>query len=121
MEIQQLTRRPGTGTLGSRSQVRTNFFEVLAFPKGIIAHYDVTITPVVPPRLNIKIFNRFVELYRDTDLVGTRPVYDGMWTPTLFIKNFFSNYNVLYIFVLEQDVKICLATKIYHSMLERTT
>ncbi|CAB5302952.1 unnamed protein product [Rhizophagus irregularis] len=42
-----------------------------------ISHYDVTITPTVPKRLNWKVFNRFVEQYREEALGGARPVFDG--------------------------------------------
>ena len=80
----QLTRSPGRGRLGRPTKVRTNFFEVITLPTNIV-HFDVAITPEVPPRLNRRIFDRFVDEYRDSDLGSTRPVYDGMRHK----KNFF--------------------------------
>lgn len=74
---EQLARSPGAGTVGRRIRVRTNFFEVDSFPRGIITHYDVSITPEVPPRLNRRVFNKFFEEYRNSDLADTRPIYDG--------------------------------------------
>ncbi|CAB5375597.1 unnamed protein product [Rhizophagus irregularis] len=57
-------------------KVRTNFFEVTKLPKTKITHYDVTISPVVPPRLNRKVFACFSEENKRI-LGGVKPVYDG--------------------------------------------
>jgi len=71
-------RRPGLGREGKRMRVRANFFEVLQLPQTPISHYDVTITPDVPPQLNRKVFEKFVEDNRNGALGNnTRPVYDG--------------------------------------------
>lgn len=85
-QITQYVKRPGTGREGRVVRVRTNFFEVITMPETNISHYDVTITPKVPPRLNRKIFNRFVE-QNQVELRGTRPVFDGMYSITK--KNIF--------------------------------
>ncbi|GES89957.1 piwi domain-containing protein [Rhizophagus clarus] len=72
----QITRRPGLGNAGRRIRVRANFFEVLSMQETNILHYDVNITPVVPQRLNRKVFNCFVE-QNQAALSGTKPVFDG--------------------------------------------
>jgi hypothetical protein len=75
----QFTKRPDTGGVGVLSRVRTNYFEVTKFQNMNISHYDVVISPTVPPRLNMKVFNRFVDQYRDRALGGARPVFDGTY------------------------------------------
>ncbi|RHZ87940.1 hypothetical protein Glove_28g30 [Diversispora epigaea] len=75
--------RPGLGEAGKAVRVRTNFFEATALPDANILHFDVTITPDVPPALNRKIFQTFEEKYRGTALGGVRTVFDGR-------KNMFS-------------------------------
>jgi len=68
-------KRPGHGTEGEKFlRVRTNHLEVKLLPREII-HYDITIIPTVPPRLNRKIFEQFMNT---CDFGRTRPVYDGM-------------------------------------------
>ncbi|CAB4437396.1 unnamed protein product [Rhizophagus irregularis] len=76
-QITQFVLRPDIGDEGSNIRVRTNFFEVTNMQDTNISHYDVTITPTVPKRLNWKVFNRFVEQYREEALGGARPVFDG--------------------------------------------
>jgi len=83
IHLTDVVKRPDVGTAGNRIQVRTNFFEVLNLPNINVHHYDVTITPDVPPPVNRKIFAQFVERHRVSDLKGVRPVYDGR-------KNMFS-------------------------------
>lgn len=78
----QLVKRPGIGDKGKRIRVRVNFFEVTRMQGMDISHYDVTITPKVPQRLNRKVFDRFVEQNRDGVLRGARPVFDGMYSIT---------------------------------------
>ncbi|RGB28543.1 Piwi domain-containing protein [Rhizophagus diaphanus] len=70
-------RRPTLGNLGRQIRVRSNFFEVHALPTQNIIHYDVTITPDVPPALNRKIFGEFERISREGPLNGIRPVFDG--------------------------------------------
>jgi hypothetical protein len=79
-QLTEFVRRPGLGSEGKHIKVRANFFEVLQLPQASIIHYDVTITPDVPPQLNRRVFERFVELNRNGALGGTRPVYDGIYT-----------------------------------------
>ncbi|GBB99129.1 hypothetical protein RclHR1_03420012 [Rhizophagus clarus] len=84
-QITQLVRRPVIGSEGRKIRVRTNYFEVTRMQETNISHYDVTITPVVPPRLNWKVFDRFVEQNQQA-LGYTKPVFDGkknMFSPKL--------------------------------------
>jgi hypothetical protein len=76
-QITQFVKRPGFGQRGKPIKVRTNFFEILSMPEENILHYDVTITPKVPQRLNRKVFDRFVERNQGI-LRGAKPVFDGM-------------------------------------------
>ncbi len=46
-------------------------------PNTTIYHYDVTITPDVPPPVNRRVFEQFQGQYRESDLGGVRPIYDG--------------------------------------------
>ncbi|PKK67969.1 Piwi-domain-containing protein [Rhizophagus irregularis] len=77
MEITPFVRRPSVGREGRPIKVRTNLFEVITMPTNNIIHYDVSITPEVPPRLNMKIFESFVNQYRERALGNARPVFDG--------------------------------------------
>jgi hypothetical protein len=70
-------RRPGLGRVGRNIKVRANFFEVKTLPDANIHHYDITISPDVPPALNRKIYKKFEEIHSERDLGRTRPVYDG--------------------------------------------
>uniref|UniRef100_A0A1D1YXN1 Protein argonaute-3 n=1 Tax=Anthurium amnicola TaxID=1678845 RepID=A0A1D1YXN1_9ARAE len=83
-QLSEFVRRPGLGTVGRRIKVHANFFEVKALPQTNIFHYDVTISPEVPPRLNWKIFERFVQTERAGALRGATSVFDGR-------KNMFTN------------------------------
>ncbi|CAG8488744.1 11583_t:CDS:10 [Funneliformis caledonium] len=84
--ISTFCRRPSVGTLGRQIRVRSNFFEVLALPTQNIIHYDVTITPDVPPALNRKLFEEFETIHREEKLNGIRSVFDGR-------KNIFAPQN----------------------------
>jgi hypothetical protein len=70
-------RRPEPGTKGRSIRVRANFFEMLTLPGQDIHHYDIKITPEVPPSLNRKIFRQLVKLYSKEKLDGTAIVFDG--------------------------------------------
>ncbi|CAG8572560.1 947_t:CDS:2, partial [Acaulospora morrowiae] len=70
------TRTPGQGTLGRLVRVRTNYFN-MSLPERSIVHYDVTITPQVPPTLNRKVYRVFEEQYKADALGNARPVFDG--------------------------------------------
>ncbi|PKY60705.1 hypothetical protein RhiirA4_484703, partial [Rhizophagus irregularis] len=72
-ETFQIMKRPGIEN--EPIKVRTNFFEVTKLPKMKITHYDVTISPEVPPRLNRKVFACFSEENKNA-LGGVKPVYD---------------------------------------------
>ncbi|KNC97956.1 uncharacterized protein SPPG_06944 [Spizellomyces punctatus DAOM BR117] len=70
--------RPGVGASGRNIQVRANFFPVMTLPGQNIHHYDVNITPDVPPAKNRRIY----QLWEDEQLLsgalnGIRPVFDG--------------------------------------------
>ncbi len=79
MEVGPLSRfvkRPGLGRVGNQIKVRTNYYAVTLPQDEEIIHYDVMITPEVPPKLNRIIFARFVET---TQLRGILPVFDGTY------------------------------------------
>ncbi|KAG0053940.1 eukaryotic translation initiation factor 2C, 2 [Gryganskiella cystojenkinii] len=83
IRLTELVKRPNVGTAGDKVQIRSNFFEVTNLPNITIHHFDVTITPEVPPPVNRRVFRQFVDQFRVSDLQGVRPVYDGR-------KNLFS-------------------------------
>jgi eukaryotic translation initiation factor 2C len=84
IKLTDLVKRPNPGQAGRPIQVRTNFFEVKTLPNINIHHYDVTITPDVPPPVNRRIFDQFVLLNSKSDLGDAKPVFDGK-------KNLFSS------------------------------
>lgn len=92
LNLPDLIRRPGFGTSGSPGtygtsgrniRVRTNFYEITHLPQKNVFHYDITITPDLPPSMNRKVWKCFEDQFLDTVLGGIRPVYDGR-------KNIFS-------------------------------
>jgi hypothetical protein len=83
LQLTEFVKRPGAGTAGRATRVRSNFFEVQSFPEGNIHHYDITITPDVPPVINRKIWKTFEDQDGQGALNKIRPVYDGR-------KNIFS-------------------------------
>ncbi|CAG8522996.1 5713_t:CDS:10 [Ambispora gerdemannii] len=76
-KLTEFVLRPGQGKIGRPVRVRANYFEVTELPVDNIIHYDVTITPDVPPALNRKIFEKFEEDNFIVGLGGCRTVYDG--------------------------------------------
>src|SRR3954454_3215391 len=74
----EFVRRPGLGKAGRAIKVRANFFEVKSLPDANVHHYDITITPDVPPALNRRIYQQFEHMNSKGQLGGIRPVYDGM-------------------------------------------
>ncbi|KAG0229804.1 hypothetical protein BGW42_001330 [Actinomortierella wolfii] len=70
-------RRPDSGSLGRPFRIKSNFFEITNLPPLNVHHYDVVITPDVPPTVNRKVFAQFIERYQRSDLDGVRPVFDG--------------------------------------------
>ncbi|KAF9087913.1 eukaryotic translation initiation factor 2C, 2 [Mortierella sp. AD031] len=83
MQVTEYVRRPTPGRSGKPVNIYSNFFEVKQLPNITIHHYDMTITPDVPPPVNRKIFEQLVSDCRESDLNGARPVFDGR-------KNMFS-------------------------------
>ncbi|KAG0005891.1 Eukaryotic translation initiation factor 2C [Entomortierella chlamydospora] len=77
LQLTDFVKRPGQGKSGREIQVRTNFFEITQLPNITIHHYDLTVTPDVPPPVNRRIFEALMNHYRDTDLEGAQPVFDG--------------------------------------------
>jgi len=78
-KLTEFVLRPKTGQVrsGRTIRVRTNFFEVKHFPDQNIIHYDVTVTPDVPPSLNRQVFQRFEDTFLTTTLGNVRAVYDS--------------------------------------------
>lgn len=57
--------RPEVGGKGRHTKVRANFFEFISVPGSpdsvsIIYHYDIKVTPEVPPSLNRRVFRQMV-------------------------------------------------------------
>ncbi|KAJ1553664.1 Eukaryotic translation initiation factor 2C [Cladochytrium tenue] len=52
----QFPQRPGFGSAGRLIQVRSNFFPVQSLPQLPIHHYEVVITPEVPPVKNRRVY-----------------------------------------------------------------
>jgi hypothetical protein len=81
----EFPRRPEFGGKGRPIRVRANFFELLTLPGQDIHHYDVKITPDVPPSLNRKIFRELVKKYSKDKLNDVAVVFDGrrnIYSPT---------------------------------------
>ncbi|XP_012942742.1 protein argonaute-1 [Aplysia californica] len=69
--------RPNQGTEGRTISLRANHFQVRV-PKGIIHHYDISITPdKCPRRVNREIIDTMVTAYQQKIFEGQKPVFDG--------------------------------------------
>ncbi|KAI8619684.1 Piwi domain-containing protein [Chytriomyces sp. MP71] len=68
--------RPALGRSGRAIQVRSNFFPVQSLPQRPIHHYEVVITPEVPPAKNRRVYQLWEDEGRG-ELGGVRPVFDG--------------------------------------------
>jgi len=69
--------RPGKGTSGKPTTVKTNFFAMNCKDNGYWHHYDVSITPEkLPGKLARTIFYAAVDNHSEM-FNGMRPVYDG--------------------------------------------
>ncbi|XP_053382229.1 protein argonaute-2-like isoform X1 [Mercenaria mercenaria] len=69
--------RPNTGTDGRPILLRANHFQV-RIPKGVIHHYDISITPdKCPRRVNREIIETMVNAYGTKIFQGAKPVFDG--------------------------------------------
>ncbi|KAI8602860.1 Piwi domain-containing protein [Dissophora ornata] len=77
LQLTEFVKRPGVGKKGRAIAVKANFFEVKKLPDTVVFHYDVTVTPDVPPPVNRKIYEQFIATYGNKELGGGRPVYDG--------------------------------------------
>ncbi len=73
----QFIERPSLGNLGRKILVRANFFEVISIPEANIHHYDITITPEVPPKLNRIIYQELKNLNSKDKFKGILSIYDG--------------------------------------------
>jgi eukaryotic translation initiation factor 2C len=70
--ITEFVKRPGFGRLGRPIRIRANYFEITNLPGSNIHHYDIDISPEVPPTLNRKIFQ-----IAENSFYGIRAVFDG--------------------------------------------
>ncbi|CAG8640857.1 6105_t:CDS:10, partial [Ambispora gerdemannii] len=77
IKLTDFVLRPSLGKVGRPIRVRTNFFEVTHLPDVNVTHYDVTITPDVPPAINKRVYKLFEDLQRSQGLGGIKPVFDG--------------------------------------------
>lgn len=83
LSLTDFVRRPNPGTVGKPIKINANFFEISQLPNINVYHYDVTITPDVPPIVNRRVFEHMLVVYGNSELDGSRPVFDGR-------KNIFS-------------------------------
>ncbi|RIA82435.1 Piwi domain-containing protein [Glomus cerebriforme] len=77
LKVTNFIKRPSLGNQGREIRVRANFFEVTSLPEANIHHYDITITPEVPPSLNRKVYQEFEELNSKSNFNNILPVFDG--------------------------------------------
>ena len=49
------------GTQGRTCSIKTNFIMIKKMPSGMVYHYDIDISPTVPPRINR--FGPFVPIW----------------------------------------------------------
>ncbi|CAB4490634.1 unnamed protein product [Rhizophagus irregularis] len=71
--VTEFVKRPGFGRLGRPIRIRTNYFEITNFPDSNIHHYDIVISPEVPPTLNRKIF----QIATENSFYGIKAIFDG--------------------------------------------
>ena len=94
--ITELVKRPGLGRVGRPINIRTNYFEITALPSSDIYHYNIVITPKVPPALNRKVF----QVAENSNFFGgVRPVFDGhrnIYTVKQFPFGNFATFDVEY-------------------------
>ncbi|KAI8828499.1 Piwi domain-containing protein, partial [Chytridium lagenaria] len=78
MATWNFTPRPGVGNAGRQIQVRANFFPIMTLPQLPIHHYEVVITPDVPPAKSRRVYQLWEdEALLSGELGGVRPVFDG--------------------------------------------
>ncbi|PKU82020.1 protein argonaute 1C-like [Dendrobium catenatum] len=69
--------RPGKGSYGTKCLVKANHF-LVELPKKDLHHYDVSIKPEVTSRsINRAVIEELVRVFKDSDLDGRLPAYDG--------------------------------------------
>lgn len=76
--------RPGSGQKGRTISVKANFFEFSLNSGREIYHYELKITPEVPPNMNRKIFKQFVDTTGSHHFDEGVAVFDGrrnVYTP----------------------------------------
>ncbi|CAG8471105.1 2334_t:CDS:2 [Funneliformis caledonium] len=71
--ITDLVKRPGLGRIGRPIRIRANFFKITSLTNTNIHHYDLMITPQVPPTLNRRVFSQFEALHAG----DVKLVFDG--------------------------------------------
>ncbi|KAG0342673.1 Eukaryotic translation initiation factor 2C [Podila horticola] len=84
LPLTHFVKRPGVGRAGRPVSIRSNFFPVAHLPDVAIHHYDITISSDMPPAVNRRLFDELIKAYRESDLGGANPVFDGR-------KNMFSS------------------------------
>ena len=68
--------RPGYGRTGRPIALKANLFPV-TLPRGEIYHYDVTIEPKCPKRVNRIVFEEVIRRNKKYDVAKFKPVFDG--------------------------------------------
>ncbi|CEP13223.1 hypothetical protein [Parasitella parasitica] len=77
LQLTNFALRPNEATLGRATQVRTNFFQVLALPYQNVYHYDIEIQPIIP-RAKKQAFWKFFEETRTADVCNnSKSIFDG--------------------------------------------
>ncbi|KAG0371264.1 eukaryotic translation initiation factor 2C, 2 [Mortierella sp. AD032] len=87
LRLTEYVKRPEPGKAGKSIRINANFFEITQLPNINIFHYDVTITPDVPPIVNRRVFEHMLVVYGKSDLDSSRPVFDGrknIFSPRVF-------------------------------------
>jgi len=69
--------RPGLGKAGRPLQVKVNTFPVTKLPEDDLYHYDMSIEPEVPTKLNRQIFAVMEEQFRNSSFKGVSLAFDG--------------------------------------------
>ncbi|KAG0300267.1 eukaryotic translation initiation factor 2C, 2 [Linnemannia gamsii] len=87
LRLTEFVKRPNPGSAGKAIKINANFFEITQLPNINVYHYDVTITPDVPPLVNRRVFEHMLVVHGKSELDGSRPVFDGrknIFSPRVF-------------------------------------
>jgi eukaryotic translation initiation factor 2C len=87
LRLTEFVKRPNPGSAGKAIKINANFFEITQLPNINVYHYDVTITPDVPPLVNRRVFEHMLVVHGKSGLDGSRPVFDGrknIFSPRVF-------------------------------------